>query len=580
MKYRPNVALGRRLSFFSLLVFCLGPATPPVAAHVGDPTVYFEGQAGPFPLSVTVRTPGVVPGLAEISIRLPDTSSTQHSVQQVTVRPVRWDAGLEGAPPADVAQPVRGEAGLYSAELWLMTSGSYSVYVEVSGQGADGETMSGTAIVPVQSVATARLTMPPWLGTVLALLGILLVVGLIRIAGAGVASTQAPGDTADGAAVGGTKRAMVAATLLIAVVLYGGKSWWQAVDAGYLDSIFTTFAVEASVRVEPPATGEEADPGRAAAEQTLDAPPASGGLRILRLDLTDPRWFESPPLAPDHGKLMHLFLIRRPELDAFAHLHPIRRPDPAAGDGFEVSLPPLPAGSYDIYADVTLESGFSQTLTADILLPPIPRGPATPPLGLEPDADDSFHVASPDGSGEHLFDDGHRMLWQRSADPHRVGREADLRFSLVDETGRAVALEPYMGMMSHAAVRRHDGGVFVHLHPTGTISMASQMLFEERQRRTAADQAAAGSESEGPTDVHHGTMDHSTMDHSTMDHDTVDHSSMGHTMIGWDQDTGSVSFPYAFPTPGDYRLWVQVQRAGKVYTGVFDTTVIDGDSRR
>jgi hypothetical protein len=36
---------------------------------------------------------------------------------------------------------------------------------------------------------------------------------------------------------------------------------------------------------------------------------------------------------------------------------------------------------------------------------------------------------------------------------------------------------------------------------------------------------------------------------------------------------GKVSFPYAFPKPGPYRLWVQVKTKGLVRTGVFDLYV-------
>lgn len=37
--------------------------------------------------------------------------------------------------------------------------------------------------------------------------------------------------------------------------------------------------------------------------------------------------------------------------------------------------------------------------------------------------------------------------------------------------------------------------------------------------------------------------------------------------------SAEVSFPYGFPRPGEYRIFVQIKRAGKIETGVFDALV-------
>jgi hypothetical protein len=82
----------------------------------------------------------------------------------------------------------------------------------------------------------------------------------------------------------------------------------------------------------------------------------------LKIDTTDwrreRRGSMLSTLIPDHGKLMHTFLIRTPGLDAFAHIHPERKDSIT----FESYLPQLPAGKYLVYSDFVRYSGFAETI--------------------------------------------------------------------------------------------------------------------------------------------------------------------------------------------------------------------------
>jgi hypothetical protein len=119
-----------------------------------------------------------------------------------------------------------------------------------------------------------------------------------------------------------------------------------------------------------------------------------------------------------------------------------------------------------------------------------------------------------------------------------------LRFALHDDNGGALMVEPYLGMNGHAVVMRRDGGVYVHLHPSGTSSMASQMAFALRDRG----------------------------DTTTKGRLRADTASMAMTTAAPAALT-EISFPYAFPSAGSYRVWVQLRSAGRVRTTAFDVDV-------
>ena len=52
----------------TLIVFVMLLAVP-AAAHVGNPDVFYEGDAGPYHLFVSVIVPPVIPGVAEVKVR-------------------------------------------------------------------------------------------------------------------------------------------------------------------------------------------------------------------------------------------------------------------------------------------------------------------------------------------------------------------------------------------------------------------------------------------------------------------------------------------------------------------------------
>jgi len=169
MMHRANSILWRSV----LLLLALLGVNAQLRAHVGNPYVFYEGNAGAYQVRVSIQPPEVVPGRAQINVRVHNATP-----EMVSALPVRWDAGRKGAPPADRALPVKGETNLFSTELWLMDYGAYSVFVDVKG--ALGE---GTAIVPLNSVSNKRLEMSRGAGIGFLTAGLILVLLLALIVG-------------------------------------------------------------------------------------------------------------------------------------------------------------------------------------------------------------------------------------------------------------------------------------------------------------------------------------------------------------------------------------------------------------
>jgi hypothetical protein len=480
-------------------------------AHVGSPDTFFAGQAGPYPVRVSVRLPGVIPGLAQITVRVEGIPAD--AIARVTAQAIQWNLGVEGAPPPDVARPVPGDAGMYATELWLMSATSYRVHIVVEGR--DG---SGTAVVPVVALATVERPMSAGLGALLVGLGLFLTAGLLTIIGAAVRESVVPaGSEPDARRRRRARWAVAGGLVLMALIIVGGRAWWSAEASSYAAVVlYRPFTTDAAVSRD-------------------------GAREVLTLTIRDRRWPPPPgnqatrynALTPDHGKLMHLFLVRD-DLNALAHLHPV--PESRFGERFQTGVPPLPAGHYRVYGDIVHESGYTQTLVTEATLGAAGAGSATPEAvaSVPADSDDSWSAANavPDGASPvFTASDGTTITWQRGANGLVAGRDRALTFVVRGRDGAPVSLEPYMGMMGHAAVTSADGSVFAHLHPAGSISMAALQKF------SIADKLALD-----PHGAHASAV-------------------------------SEVSIPYAFPKAGRYRMWVQVKRSGQVTTAAFDLEV-------
>jgi hypothetical protein len=477
----------------------------PVSAHVGSPDVFYEGSAGPYRLVVTVRVPQVIPGVAEIQIRC-----ESGDVRAIQVVPLRLAGPGSNLPPTpDLAQRSNDDPQFFTASLWLMESGALQVRVLVDGVQGRGELS-----VPVPASAQRTLPMEKPLAGLLLALMLFLAVGVVCIVGAIAREGNLDaGEVPDRSHRRRAYVVMLATAIFVGAILYLGKAWWGS-DATEFQRRVDFF--------KPPV----------AAIQLVDGHRLE--IRAQRTDIKSPAYIRLGDVLPDHGHLMHLFLLRVPELDRMWHLHP----DPTKGGGFAVDLPDLPSGHYKVFADVVDPRGYPWTLVGSIDLPQIAGNPLA--------GDDSTWSGAPllalaeDSTTSPLLDGG-RIVWQRPAGDLKANVPLEFIFIVQDKDRRPVQdMQPYMGMAGHAEFVRSDLSVFAHLHPAGSVSMAALEL------------AQAGLANAAPS---------------------APNTMMSMSMAPSGPLPPEVRFPYGFPQPGDYRIFVQIKRAGRVETGVFDAHV-------
>jgi len=477
----------------------------PALAHVGSPDVFYEGNAGPYHLFVTVIIPQVIPGLAQINIR-----SESKDVSQVSTSVARLTGpGSKYAPVPDLAQRSSTDPNLFTSSLWLMEYGSMRVILKVNGDRGTAE-MS----VPVPSFARRMLSMPFWLGVLLLALTIGLGIGAVSIVTAAVRdAARAPGAPMTNHAKAMGRRAMAISAVVVAAICYGAFAWWNVEARDFAETAKFFKPPKLAVTLIPP--------------NQLEVKPAP----------TETEWakyVDMKHLVPDHGHLMHLFLVRTPALDCVWHLHPTQMND----GPFIDNLPSIAAGHYEAFADIVDKSGFPWTLVGSVDLPNVNGAPLS--------GDDSGGTAIPLGETHEstiaTLSHGARVIWQRDAAPLKANVPTILRFEIQEASGKPSSdLQPYMGMAAHAAIIKSDMSVFAHIHPSGTVPMAALMLADNE----SSDSSMAG-------------MNMSPGMKMSMPEERI---------------SAEISIPYGFPAPGPYRIFLQFNLGGQIQTVAFDTQV-------
>ncbi|MGB6459819.1 MAG: hypothetical protein WBG02_07635, partial [Candidatus Acidiferrum sp.] len=351
---------------------------------------------------------------------------------------------------------------------------------------------------------------------VLGFLMAFLAVGLIFIAGAAAREGNLePGERPSASRIRRARMVMVITAAVVIGILYLGKAWWGVEATNYKRDVNFFKPPEAETQM------------------------VNGNQLVIRAKGQDPAWskrVDMNELIPDHNHLMHLFLISTPGMERMWHLHPER----GEGGAFVDDLPDMPAGHYEVFADIVDRAGFPWTLVGTVDLPQIAGKPLT--------GDDSTWSGTAldgrvDDSNVAQLADGYRIVWDKGNEPLTANAAVVFKFRLEDKDGQpAKDMEPYMGMAGHAEFVSSDMSVFAHIHPAGSVSMAALQLASE-------DATVGAGEMQG------GMSNGMTM---AMAPSTIE---------------PEVSFPYGFPKAGEYRIFVQVKRAGQIETGVFEAHV-------
>ena len=161
----------------------------------------------------------------------------------------------------------------------------------------------------------------------------------------------------------------------------------------------------------------------------------------------------------------------------------------------------------------------------------IPAGFQGAPLDSEDAAATPAPLTAGDLPAADTLPDGYTMVWDKPA-TLTANQPVSFRFTLENPQKQpATDVTPYLGMAGHAAFVRTDFTTFAHTHPEGSAPMQSMEVANG-----GAPMEAMAADNGKPLPA-------------------------------------TVEFPYGFPAPGRYRIFVQMKHGATVETGAFDAEV-------
>jgi hypothetical protein len=374
-----------------------------------------------------------------------------------------------------------------------------------------GDRGDGELSFPVAARVPKPRLITAWIGIALLALGLLLTVTLVQMMlGVGRDSVRLPGSGVEPAdSRRGWSYALLGVFVWVLYLSFIGRAWKD----------FNDVAQWLAAK-------------QLTTEVTLQGGPAVAGKPLsVRIDVRGRGGDPLTNVVPDHGKVMHLVLVDEPDATHFIHIHP-EMIEPSV---FEFEFTPPAAGSFRLFGDILRATGETETVTGVLQ---VADGSAPDPLAFA-DPDDSHSIQPSLGAREENLPgfevgDGLVMRWSSSEVPSlKAGDFHRLTFELVDREGRPVeGIDPYVGVQGHMLILRDDFEVYAHVYPRGTVADAPTETSSVADRQETA--PVPGGDALLPP---------------------------------------VVRFPYGFPEEGLYRLWVQMKRDDRVYTGVFDVRV-------